>query len=144
MMKKVMLLCLILLAGSMLHAQDRDAIVGKWQNPSGEGRIEIFKKGDSYFGKLYWLKEPNENGKPKLDKRNPDRSKKARPLKDLVILTDFQYAGDAVWEDGQIYDPKSGKTYSCKMTLKGDDKLDIRGYVGISLIGRSEIWTRIK
>ena len=134
----------MVLLGTMLHAQDGNTIVGNWQNPSGEGRVEIFKKGDAYYGKLYWLKEPNENGKPKLDKKNPDRSKKTRPLKDLVILTDFSYEGQGVWSDGQIYDPKSGKTYSCKMTLKDPNKLDVRGYVGISLIGRSEIWTRIK
>src|SRR5690606_37758369 len=112
----------------ILYGQERDAIVGKWQNPSGEGRVEIFKKGDSYFGKLYWLKEPSENGKPKVDKNNPDRTKKTRPLKDLVILTDFSYDGQGVWSDGKIYDPKSGKTYSCKMTLKDENKLDIRGY----------------
>ena len=144
MMKKSILFCLMVLMGGLLHAQDRDAIVGNWQNPSGEGRIQIFKKGEAYYGKLYWLKEPNENGKPKVDKKNPDKSKKSRPLKDLVILTDFNYAGQGEWSDGQIYDPKSGKTYSCKMTLKDANKLDIRGYVGISLLGRSEIWTRIK
>jgi uncharacterized protein (DUF2147 family) len=55
---------------------------------------------------------------------------------------DFVYDGEGVWEDGDIYDPKSGKTYSCYMKLQSMDKLKVRGYIGISLIGRTTYWTR--
>lgn len=146
MIKKIISLCgFLVLIGVSVFAQEKDAILGKWQNPTGEGRIEIFKKGDAYFGKLYWLRDPNnDQGTPKLDVKNPDPSKKNRPVKDLEILTNFHYKGKGLWADGEIYDPKVGKTYHCKMTLKGPDQLSIRGYVGISLLGRSEIWTRVK
>jgi uncharacterized protein (DUF2147 family) len=127
------------LAMSMtLFAQTSDPILGKWQNPSGEGRIEIYKKGDKYFGKLYWIKDA-----AKKDVNNPDEKLQSRNIQGLEILTNFTKKGSA-YEGGQIYDPKSGKTYSCKMSIKGADQLDIRGYVGVSLLGRTESWKRIK
>jgi uncharacterized protein (DUF2147 family) len=126
-------------------AQNADAILGKWVNPSGEGQIQIYKKGNLYYGKLVWLKFPNDEvtDKPKLDKNNPDKNLQGRPVLGLEILKNFKFDGDDVYEDGNIYDPKNGKDYSCKMTLNGN-KLKIRGYIGISLLGRSEVWTRVK
>ena len=128
----------------MAIAQNADAILGSWANPSGEDHILIYKRGNKYFGKLDWIKVPNdETGKPKTDKNNPDEKLRSRPEWGLELLKDFTYDGDNVYEDGTIYDPKNGKTYSCKMTLDGTS-LKIRGYIGISLFGRSEIWTRVK
>ncbi|WP_074487509.1 DUF2147 domain-containing protein [Mucilaginibacter polytrichastri] len=125
-------------------AQNADAIIGKWINPSGEGQIEIYKKGNKFFGKLAWIKFPNDaGGKPKTDIKNPDEALRSRPELGLELLKDFTFDGEDVYENGTIYDPKSGKTYSCKMTLKGK-KLKIRGYVGISLLGRTEEWTRVE
>lgn len=124
-------------------AQNKDAIVGKWLNPSGEGQIEIYKKGDKYYGKLAWMKESSLNGKPKLDSKNPDENLRKRALLNLEILKDFVY-DDGKWTDGTIYDPKSGKTYSCNLSLKSTDVLNVRGYVGISLLGRSETFRRVK
>ena len=60
----------------------------------------------------------------------------------LIILKDLKYS-DGVWEDGTIYDPMSGKTYDCTMKIKdGGKSLDIRGYIGVSLFGRTSTWTR--
>jgi len=130
---------------TMVQAQSADAILGKWINPSGEGQIQIYKKGDLYYGKLVWLKFPNDEvtNKPKLDKNNPEKNLQSRPISGLEILKNFKFDGDNVYEDGNIYDPKNGKDYSCKMTLNGN-KLKIRGYIGISLLGRSEVWSRVK
>ena len=136
-------MALMMLFTSVAIFAQSDPIVGKWQNPSGEGRVEIYKKGDKYFGKLYWLKEPNnEQGTIKKDIKNPDKSLQSRQVQGLEILTNFSKDGQ-VYSGGKIYDPKSGKTYSCKMTLQGSDKLDIRGYVGVSLFGRTETWKRV-
>jgi uncharacterized protein (DUF2147 family) len=127
-----------------VSAQKADAILGSWVNPSGQDHILIYKKGNKYYGKLDWIKVPNdETGKPKTDKNNPDPVLKSRPDLGLELLKDFIFNGDDVYEDGTIYDPKSGKTYSCKMTIEGNT-LKIRGYVGISLFGRTEVWTRLK
>ncbi|MFZ4262813.1 DUF2147 domain-containing protein [Sphingobacterium sp. HJSM2_6] len=115
-----------------------DPILGKWENPSAEGRIEIYKKGDKYFGKLYWIKDAS-----KKDSKNPDEKLQNRLIQGTEILTNFSKKGSS-FEGGEIYDPKSGKTYSCKMTLKGADRLDIRGFVGLSILGRTETWKKIK
>jgi uncharacterized protein (DUF2147 family) len=144
MLKKTTITLLLLIAFcSFATAQKADAILGKWINPSGEGQVLIYKTNNKFFGKLVWIKVPDRNGKPKMDMNNPDPALQTRPELGLELLKDFTFDGDDVYEDGTIYDPKSGKTYSCKMTINGNS-LKIRGYVGISLFGRSEIWTRVK
>lgn len=140
--KVIAILCMLFSVS--VHAQQgKDDILGVWQNPSAEARIQIVKKADSYFGKIIWLKEPNKDGKPKTDTKNPAASLTSQPILGLEILKDFKYQGNSLWSDGTIYDPKIGKTYSCKMNLEGN-RLAIRGYIGISLLGRTETWTRVK
>ena len=142
--KHIVITLLLIVSGLTASAQKADAILGTWANHSGEDHILIYKKGNKYFGKLDWLKFPNdETGKPKTDKNNPDENLRSRPDLGLEMLKDFTYDGDNVYEDGTIYDPKNGKTYSCKMTLEGNT-LRIRGYIGISLFGRTEVMTRVK
>ena len=69
-----------------------DDVLGIWLNSTGKGQIQIFKQGNAYFGKLVWLKEPNnEAGKPKTDKNNPDNNLKSKPILGLQILKDFQF-----------------------------------------------------
>ncbi len=153
-MKKMSML--IALVGMMIfpmmqmQAQEVVAgdILGKWLNEDKDAHIEIFMKGDKYFGKLVWIKTPNdpETGKPKLDKHNPDPELQKRPSLGLELLTNFVFDDDE-WEDGEIYDPKTGKTYSCYMEFPDEDNLNnlkIRGYIGISLLGKTTYWTRVK
>lgn len=119
-----------------------DDVLGDWFNSSKESKIQIYKTGNKYFGKIVWLKVPNKDGKPKVDDKNPDAGKKTRPILGLVMLRDFVNTKDNKWEDGKIYDPRNGKEYSCEITLKDPKTLDVRGYIGISLIGRTDTWTR--
>jgi len=109
-----------------------------------DGKIEIYKSGNKYFGKLIWGKTMYESdgSTSKKDVKNKDEKLRGRNLKDLLMLKNFIY-NDEVWEGGEIYDPYSGKTYSCTMKIS-DGKLNIRGYIGISLLGRTAIWERIK
>jgi uncharacterized protein (DUF2147 family) len=145
MLKKASITLLIVITLCFVaSAQKADAILGRWVNPSGEDHVLIYKKGSKYFGKLDWIKYPNDDqGKPKTDKNNPDKALQSRAELGLELLKDFTYDDNNRYEDGTIYDPKNGKTYSCKMTLDGNS-LKIRGFIGISLFGRSEIWTRVK
>lgn len=137
----LLLLTLISFAGL---AQNKDAIIGKWINATGEAHVDITKRGQKYFGKVVWLKDPkDEKGNIKTDLKNPEVSLRSKPIMGLEILRDFIFE-DGKWTNGKIYDPKSGKTYKCNMTMKGRDVLNMRGYVGISLIGRSETWKRVK
>jgi uncharacterized protein (DUF2147 family) len=142
------LLLLCLSASVAWAADDADGVLGTWVTGDGDAHVQIVKHGDVYDGSIVWLKEPNYPaddkmaGKPKVDRENPDQSLKSRPVLGLPLIQGFKYAGDGVWSDGHIYDPKSGKLYSCKMTLMMDGRLKVRGYVGISLFGRTDIWVR--
>ncbi len=132
-------------AGTLLaQSHQADDIIGTWLNQEGTGKIQIFKVGSNFYGKIIWLKEPNDSvtGKPRTDKENPDPKLKTVPLIGLVNLKGFSFDGKDEWKDGTIYDPKNGKTYSCFIKFDGPDKLRIRGYIGISLLGRTTIWTR--
>ncbi len=137
------MLLFVALSYQVFAQQPSDAIVGKWLNASQEGQIEIYKKDGKFFGKLIWLKEPDLNGKPKTDIKNPESNLRDRPLLGLEILKNFTY-NDNKWTEGTIYDPKSGKKYNCILSLKEPSKLNVRGYIGISLIGRTEVFTKVK
>ena len=143
MLKKIFPLFLLVALTTTVFAQKKDDILGKWVNSSGEGQIEVFKKGEKYYGKLVWIKEPNENGKPKTDEKNPNASLRTKPIVGLEIVKDFEFE-NGKYVDGKVYDPKTGKTYSGNMTLVGQNQLNMRGYIGISLIGRTESWKRVK
>ncbi|MBC34603.1 MAG: hypothetical protein CL663_00960 [Bacteroidetes bacterium] len=131
---------------SAFAMEKADNILGVWMNEDKDAYIEITKRDNKYFGKLVWLKFPidDETGKEKLDKHNPDESLRSRPVFGLEILTNFEFNGNSKWTDGKIYDPKKGNTYSCYMKFVDDEKLKIRGYVGVSIIGRTTYWTKVK
>ena len=138
---------LFILPGSFLFSvaqnKEADKIIGEWYTEGKESAVEIYKRGDQYFGKIVWLKNPTyEDGSPKVDKNNDDVDKQKRPLIGLELLKGFVYDGDLEWDDGEIYNPKDGDTYSCVMELEDENTLDVRGYVGISLFGKSQTWTR--
>jgi uncharacterized protein (DUF2147 family) len=119
-------------------------VLGIWYNEEKDAKVEIYEKDGKFFGNVIWLEEPidPDTGKPKLDDENPDEEMQKRPVMGLLLVWDFVYDKNGVWEDGHIYDPKSGNTYSCYMKLESMDKLKVRGYIGISLIGRTTYWTR--
>ncbi|WP_375580511.1 DUF2147 domain-containing protein [Marivirga tractuosa] len=126
-------------------AKDGDALIGIWEPSHGKARIKIDKIADKYYGRIVWLKEPNdpETGEPKLDKNNPDESMHSAPFRGYRMLKDFQYMGDGEWAEGTIYDPENGSTYSCVIKLEDENTLDIRGYIGVKTFGRSDVWKRL-
>ncbi|MFP4470811.1 MAG: DUF2147 domain-containing protein [Bacteroidales bacterium] len=146
------LLMVLLMAGFFAQpamAQvNADDVTGLWLNEDGDAHIKIENRDGKYYGNIVWLKEPldEETGKPKLDDENPDPELQKRPVMGLELLTGFVFDGEDEWEDGDIYDPKSGKTYSCYMefTDRSMDKLKVRGYIGVSLLGRTTYWTRVE
>jgi uncharacterized protein (DUF2147 family) len=125
-------------------AQKSDDILGVWWNQEKDAKIEIYKDGKVYRGKIVWQKEPlNESGKPKVDKNNPDVKLQSRAVMGLVVLNDLEWDDDE-WDSGSIYDPKNGSTYSCYITMPNQNTLKLRGYIGFSLIGRTATWERAK
>ncbi len=143
--KKLTLMILCLLFTSSLYGQ-AERVAGFWLTADRDSQVEIFRKADNqYYGRIVWLEEPlNEQGRPKVDDKNPDRSKHTTPIMGLEILKGFSYnASKNEWSGGTIYDPKNGRTYSAYMRLDGNNKLVIKGYVmGMRFLGRETDWTR--
>jgi len=143
-MKKLTFLILLLFITISSFAQNAGAIVGVWLNQEKDAKIEIYKSGEKYYGKLIWGKNIFEaDGKTsKKDSKNTDESLRTRNLLNLVLLKDFVYdEDDKEWTDGTIYDPKNGKTYSCVMSIE-NSSLKITGYIGFTWIGRTVVWTK--
>jgi uncharacterized protein (DUF2147 family) len=146
----VVLLTLLVVATAAFAASDD--LLGLWYNQEKDAKIEMFKCGDKYCGKIVWLKHPtyppdSKEGTPgteKVDRNNPDPALRKVPEMGLEIVRDMQFASDNQWKDGKVYDPKNGKTYNAKMTLVSPDQLNLRGFIGVSLFGRTEKWTRAK
>lgn len=121
-----------------------DKLVGVWEPSHGKAKVKISKVGEKYFGKIVWLKEPlNEKGEKKTDANNPDPKMHDTPLLGYKILKDFEYTENNTWENGTIYDPENGSLYNCTIKLKDDNTIEVRGYIGVSMIGRTDTWTRL-
>ncbi|CAN5317444.1 DUF2147 domain-containing protein [soil metagenome] len=121
-------------------------LTGVWLNKDKDSHIKIFASGGKFFGQIVWLKEPIDTvtKKPKLDKHNPDTKFQNRPVMNLIILKNLEFdVDDQEWSDGNVYDPKSGHDYSLTCKLKDKNTMELRGYMGISLLGRTDIWTRV-
>ena len=147
-MKKLILaFSLLIITQSIFGQKEADIILGTWQTGSGNARVEIYKNDANFQGKIIWLSEPIDpiTNKPKTDTKHPNASLHNRPLLGLINLWSFSYNDkDKSWDNGHIYDPKNGKEYKCIITLKDKNTLNVRGYIGFSLIGRTDVWTRVK
>lgn len=139
-MKKILFAFIAIIFSGISYAQ----IEGKWKTIDDEtGKeksiVEIFKKSDGkYYGKVIQLlikpADPNCSG------CKDDR--KGKPILGMEVIRGLKKDGDE-FTGGTITDPKNGKTYKCTVTKEGD-QLNVRGYLGISLIGRSQTWHKVK
>jgi len=140
-MKKLLFASLMLFFTALSYAQ----IEGKWKTIDDEtGKpksiVEIFKKSDGkYYGRIVQLLAKPEH--ETCVKCSDDR--KNKPLVGLEIIRGLKKDGEE-FTGGNITDPKNGKTYKCTITKDGTEKLNVRGYIGFSLIGRSQTWYKVK
>jgi len=134
-----------LLFVGVARAGDIDGIAGAWVNGDGDGWIELRIDEGQLIGVIAGSpQDPNNEKPPRTDDRNPDPALRSRKLLGLRILHGFRHDAEGRWTGGRIYDPNSGKTYRGTITVIDADTLDLRGYVGISLFGRTETWRRRK
>lgn len=127
-------------------AQAQDSPAGRWYTEGRKSQVEISPcDGSKLCGKIIWLNEPNdESGKPKTDAKNPLPPNRDKPIVGLALLNGFVKQADGTWADGTIYNPEDGETYNCILTLDGQDTLKVRGYVGLPMLGKTQVWTRVK
>jgi uncharacterized protein (DUF2147 family) len=127
----------------MSNAEQPGPPVGLWQTE--DAQVEIYEADGKLNGKIAALnKKYTTDGIEKTDISNPDPTKKSRPLVGLVVMTGFTAEGSGRWDHGTVYDPKTGNTYASFLEYDGGDTLHLRGYIGISLIGRTAVWTKVK
>lgn len=114
-----------------------DSVLGNWRDPTGS-TIQIYRCDKLVCARVVGLRK---DAPSRVDGKNPNPALRSRPLCGLEIGTNFRVATPGRAEDGRLYDPQSGYTYSGSMTLDGN-KLKLRGYIGLSIFGRTEVWTR--
>lgn len=117
-------------------APPADAIVGEWWTERNEGRIRFVRVPDgTYSGLLVGGSDPG------TDVNNKDPALRNRPLLGSVLIWHL-CPDDGEYVDGYVYNPRNGETYRMKAELTGTTALKVRGYLGISLLGQSQTWTR--
>jgi uncharacterized protein (DUF2147 family) len=141
----VLAICLLL--GSAVAWAASDTPVGTWrQIDDVTGRpksiIQITESNGKLEGKVMQVLLSDDGPHPVCKKCEGDR--KDQPVEGMVIMWGVS-KDDGVWDGGKILDPKNGKVYSVKLSLAdGGQKLDVHGYIGISLLGRSQVWERMQ
>jgi len=140
-MKTTYFIAILLLAFNVSSFSQRQ-IVGKWLSEDKEGITEIYEQAGQFYGKIVWLKKVNDDkGVPLKDTENLSPKLRQRPLLGLIVINNLSY-NNKEWSKGSVYDPKSGKTYTCKIWLSNENTLNLRGYSG--LFHSTEVWTRTK
>ena len=148
-MKIVKFFLFTLLAAATAFGAGPSDILGIWKTEMDESTEEVFRCGEKLCGKIVWLKNPvytdsrdGEIGTPVIDRHNPEPAFRRRPVLGLLIMEGFTELSANNWGNGTCYDPKSGNTYRGKIHMAGPGRLELRGYIGIPLFGRTSVWTR--
>lgn len=147
-MQKLFLTTMMLLVFTLSFAQQpADKIIGQWESIDGDVKLkfDIFKQDGHYFGKLLWASNMFEpDGKtPKKDFKNPDKKLRNRSRQNIINITNLDYK-DGEYTGGKLYNPSDGDTYSLKAKLKTENELHFRGYLGISLLGKTMKFKRVQ
>jgi len=141
-MKKFFYTLFFVVCGYFAYGQSADAILGTYLKADGKSKIEFFKSGDTYSGKIVWLKEPNdEKGNPKKDVKNPDKSLREKPLLGLVNITGLKYEGEGKYVDGKAYRPVEGDEVKFKVKVNGDGTISVTG-TKAAIFSRTETWKK--
>lgn len=141
MRKAILALAAVCLPAVALAAPPSDAIVGIWLNAEKSGYIQIYQtESGAYAGQVVGATD----GKVRDDIHNPDPSERDESLLGQEIMHGFTYNGEGKWVEGRIYDPDKGETYDAWLALKNHDTLKVHGYLFFSIIGRTQLWTRVE
>ena len=134
------------LAVAPLHAHaEGDPAHGYWLTENGKAIVEFAPCGSKVCGRMVWVANPNDaNGELKLDIKNESPEMRDRPICGLQLVGDLSREDPGAWSEGWIYSPKDGGTYSAKIEALSETQLEVRGYLGLSIFGQSQVWTRVE
>jgi len=122
---------------------DPSGVLGFWMDPPKKLAVEIYPCGEQLCAKIVWLgKKYLKNGDYRRDRKNPDPALRQRSWCGIEVITGLKLKRDDYWKNGRFYYPKKGRTYDVDIKLKDDDRLELRAYLGIRLLGKSETWLR--
>ena len=143
-MKKNIFLAILFVFTSIIIS-NAQSIFGKWKtidDKTGNAKsiVEIYNVDGKAYAKVLQLLE---KGKENELCDNCKGVKKDKPIKGMQIINGLSKDNDE-WDGGKILDPKTGKEYKCYITLEEPNKLKVRGYIGFSLLGRTQYWYRVK
>lgn len=123
-------------------AAPADQLLGEWWTEDNEGRIQMARyKDGTYRGVTTCCVHNDDAGKPILDVHNPNPSLRSRSTVGVVLIWNLKYE-NGEYVDGHVYNPRDGKTYRMKMEIVDRETLKVRGYLGIALLGQTQIWKR--
>jgi uncharacterized protein (DUF2147 family) len=124
-------------AETRAEVQSADSILGNWWSEGKEGLLKVVK---TKTGKYEVIIVDGKNADAK-DVKNPDPKLRNRKLRGLVIMWHLRFV-EGEYIDGYCYNPEDGNTYRVKMKLTSQTTLELRGYLAIPLLGKSQVWTR--
>lgn len=134
---------LILGLAGAAGAATGDPVFGLWLSDKGNAIVELRPCGDEACGRIVWLEKPRDvDGDLRRDIRNQREALQSRLICGLTMVVGFERAKPGVWEDGYIYNPEDGRTYTARMEMRDDGRLEVRGFVGLPILGKTRIWTR--
>ncbi len=117
---------------------------GYWLTENQKALVQIAPCGGGACGRMVWVANPlDEAGRPKRDDKNADAAKRTRTICGMELVGGLNRAGDGTWRDGWLYHPRNGETYSAEIKALSPSELEVRGYLGVSVLGKSQVWTRV-
>ena len=121
-----------------------DSAHGYWLTENRKAIVQIAPCGGDTCGRMVWVENPlDQSGQPKRDDRNADAAKRARTICGLELVGGLVRTDDGTWGDGWLYNPRNGATYSAEIRALSPSELEVRGYLGVSALGKSQVWTRV-
>lgn len=142
-MKKILIVVLLFIS-CVFYSQNK-SVLGKWKtidDETGKAKsiVEIYEKSGKIYGKVIEILDTVHKNNLCKECSGEDANK---PILGIIVIKGLTRDGKE-YNSGKILDPKNGKLYQCFITLVGNDKLKVRGYIGISLLGRTQYWQRVK
>ncbi len=131
------------LIAALLFSFQPNSVIGTWVNIDDETGVEkseivLYIKDGKLYGRIERLLLPEDQGKVCVNCKGKEKD---QPIEGLIIVKGLEQEGDS-WIDGDIMDPANGKLYDCTISLDDANTLNVRGFLGFSFLGRTQIWKR--